>query len=327
MPFCPYLGEDHNGPFSDEHVFPDALGGTKDFSIRVSEAANSEVGSKIEGQFLNSVLVKVLRQMHDIESRSGLPHIDLKGYIGGGPLGASVRLVKGQKPAVRLENFIQMDEKPDQGLARPNETVLKSGTLYSFAGDDSALEELIKSYDKKGMDVKVACDLSMGRPAVQAQTEIDLVNAQQVLTKIGYAALCFWFCGFAEGDDNARNWRAVFMADRAAVPVDALHGSAFTAGDVLAKLIPPLADYQHAAVAFADANNRLVVGVTLFGVSELSLIALGSEDAAAHGLGPGELRIAIADDNLKKTIHLTEADLVATFKDYKVVGVALKEDR
>ncbi len=90
---CPYtllplaeLEAAATGPrpaISTEHIFPDSIGGVKDYAIRVSSKANSELGARIDAPLAASFLVSGLRMMHGIRSRSGDPELTLRGRIEG----------------------------------------------------------------------------------------------------------------------------------------------------------------------------------------------------------------------------------------------------
>src|SRR5688500_10802722 len=67
--YCPYLGQEHSGPMDQEHIIPEALGGTPLFSIMTSKKANNDLGGQVDGPFANSTLVAMCA--HIVAAKTG----------------------------------------------------------------------------------------------------------------------------------------------------------------------------------------------------------------------------------------------------------------
>ena len=79
--YCVYCNEDHDPAvkFSDEHIIPEALGGTKAFAIRVCEKINNTLGNEADAPFIEMFPVNADRFFLNLASHRGSPALDLSG--------------------------------------------------------------------------------------------------------------------------------------------------------------------------------------------------------------------------------------------------------
>lgn len=79
--YCVYCNEDHQATekFSEEHIIPEALGGSKSFAIRVCEKINNTFGNDVDKPFIEMFPVNADRFFLDLSSHRGMPTLDLSG--------------------------------------------------------------------------------------------------------------------------------------------------------------------------------------------------------------------------------------------------------
>jgi HNH endonuclease len=79
--YCVYCNEDHNPAetFSDEHIIPEALGGSKSFAIRVCETINNTFGNEVDKPFISMFPVNADRFFLNLPSHRGMPTVDFSG--------------------------------------------------------------------------------------------------------------------------------------------------------------------------------------------------------------------------------------------------------
>ena len=80
--FCPYLGAETDAEFSPDHIFPEMIGGKRDFMIEVSKERNSYLGSNIEQPGFDNFLFRAMRQSCGIKGKKGgIPSTVIEGDV------------------------------------------------------------------------------------------------------------------------------------------------------------------------------------------------------------------------------------------------------
>jgi hypothetical protein len=321
MEYCPYLGLETDKPFSDDHIFPDMLGGKLDFGLRVSAEANSHLGTRIEGPaFDGNMIFRDLRRKFGIKGRGGIPSVALRGPLGVNmPQYELIHKPDGEVKHNLLNRTID-DPVPDQtGAIEEGEVVKRSGTVYEFAGESSTLDAIMKAAEAKGLTVRIGADEPIPGPSFTVQEEIDTLRIRQALAKIVYATACKWLVDYAKNDPQAPIFRSFFMEENrevaAAVP---LNGSGLIPNSsVIGSLLPELNETDHAVFIFCD-GSVLSGGVTIFGKGVWNCVVLVSERCDAYKWSAGDIQIAVCDSIGTKTEILTTADLAVVTEDGKL---------
>lgn len=113
--FCPYAGKAVEiGSCSDEHIIPESIGGCRGFAIPVSRQLNSDLGTEVDGPFVNSSMMRFFRQKHGIKSKSGVvPPFEQQ---------ARLHLPHGSPVDVTIER------RGQSAIVRPKTVAWRSGT-------------------------------------------------------------------------------------------------------------------------------------------------------------------------------------------------------
>src|ERR1700749_3454788 len=76
-----YCNLDHpeDVPFNEEHIIPQAIGGTRAWTIRVCEKSNSKLGNDVDSPFIESFFVNADRFLYNLQSYRSAPTLDLSG--------------------------------------------------------------------------------------------------------------------------------------------------------------------------------------------------------------------------------------------------------
>jgi hypothetical protein len=79
--YCVYCNLDHaeEVPLNEEHIIPQAIGGTRAWTIRVCEKSNSKLGNDVDNPFMESFLVNTDRFLYNLQSYRSAPTLDLSG--------------------------------------------------------------------------------------------------------------------------------------------------------------------------------------------------------------------------------------------------------
>ena len=142
---CPYslkpLSELEN--VNDEHIFPDAIGGGLDFSIKVSEKHNSELGTTLDSKLITSPLIAGARLFNGIKSRAGSPKWKMKGETATTKRPIEVTFDETGEMEIWFRKPVEMgDDGTGALIVKPEER-------------DKFLEQFIKNNQRKGKTVKV----------------------------------------------------------------------------------------------------------------------------------------------------------------------------
>ena len=275
---------------SDEHIFPDALGGALDYSIRVSAKPNSDLGSKVDAPLIDSFLISGLRFLHGIKSRRGDPTLRFRGVIKG--------------TNTRVDLTLKTDGTATQYVQNPvnkNEKGTAAYITVSASDRDAFVRAFIANHHKKGVTVEIAKEHSLVGQPLSCELTIDLLALKRAMAKIAFCGL-YEYLGDEYLDDPLVNeWHKMLFSEN---PEDVrnakIHGCAFDVDDLTDIMLPPLAPHQH-GLAIANLQQRgPVVAVSLFGKGFHSLVALASE-SSNYGLATLEGKIVVCDTKTGRT--------------------------
>lgn len=79
--YCIYCNLDHSNEvvFNDEHILPQAIGGTRAWIVPVCEASNSKLGNDVDSPFIESLFVNNDRFLANLQSYRSAPTLNLSG--------------------------------------------------------------------------------------------------------------------------------------------------------------------------------------------------------------------------------------------------------
>lgn len=306
MPFnathdrCPYtlktlvsLGEH----VDDEHIFPDAIGGVKDYRVRVAKKANSDLGSQIDAPLVDSMLIGGLRLQHDIRSRSGKLEWTLRGRTKDTGREVAVTFREDGTSNIHFVKPVEMDPGSALGklVVRPEQR-------------DAFLKTFIENHKRKGHTVQIAAESVSVVESIEIPIAVDVVALKRAMVKIAYVAAYECLGDAFLGDAMIPEWHKAFLDDDPSSVRDAkLHGLAFDTHNILDLMLPALQPYEHAvAIANLQMHGPVIV-VTLFGKSFHSLVLMASQ-TSDFGLSVGEGKIAICDARAGKTRFINFTD-------------------
>lgn len=273
-----------------EHIFPDAIGGVKDFAVKVHAKSNSDLGSRVDAPLIESFLIAGLRMQYGIKSRSGLPRWKLNGMLSGTSRRVQVVFSDDGDAEIRILQPVEMSDAGDTGTL-----VLRPYQRESF------LKQFIENHNRKGRSVRVSAESDTEVSEIQVPIEVDLQALKRAMAKIAYLAVYECVGDVFLDDPLIPEWHKAFLSGNPNDARDAkIHGIAFDAANILDMALPPLKEYEHAVFVANLQQQGLVTGVTLFGRGFHSLIALASE-SSQFGLGIGEGKISICDAKSGRT--------------------------
>lgn len=269
---------------NDEHIFPDAVGGVKDYSVRVSTKVNSELGSRIDAPLVESFLIAGLRLQHGIKSRSGKSAWRMRGETADS--GHNVEVTFPEEGDVEIR-FIKPAVMSDDGAS--GKLILKPEPKASF------LRQFIENHKRKGHEVRVIAESTSVAEEIKVPITVDLLALKRGISKIAFLAVYEYLGDEFLSDPLVREWHRAFLSDKKEDALCArIHGSTFNCQDLFGIIMPPLQPYEHAAVV-ANLNMRgVVVAVSLFGSGFHNLLSLASE-TSNYGLKEGEGKIVICN--------------------------------
>lgn len=275
---------------NDEHIFPDAIGGVKDFCVRVDAKGNSDLGSKIDAPLIESFLIAGLRMQHGIKSRSGAPRWKMDGVLKDSGRKVQVVFPESGDVEVEIRKPVEMADGGAKGklVLRPDQR-------------DAFLKQFIENHKKKGRTVIVSAESASRVSEVEIPIAVDLLALKRAMLKIAYLSV-YELLGDAFLDDPLiPEWHKGFMSNDPEVARTArIHGVAFDSSQVLNLVLPPLQSYEHAVVVANLQQQGPVVGVALFGTGFHSLVAIASE-TSHYGLDVGCGKISICDAKAGRT--------------------------
>lgn len=271
-------------PTNDEHIIPDAIGGTKEFTFRAETRANSDLGTKVDFPLLNSFLINGLRLMYGIKSRSGDPKLTLQGTILTGNKVVEMTFWGGGDITTHVRRPVEVDSSGN-----------KIKVVVPASERDAFVANFIKNHARKGKTAVIEKEWSLVGEPLSVNLEIDLLAIKRALAKIAYGAIYEHLGDEYLHDPMVVEWRRMlFSDDPEEVKRSKIHGVAFDVEKMLSILLPPLKPHEH-GVAVANLRQRgPVVAVSLFGGSFHSLVALASE-FSNYGMEELDGKISICD--------------------------------
>jgi hypothetical protein len=274
---------------NDEHIFPHSIGGSKEYKVRVDEATNSALGSKVDAAFVDSPLLGMLRSQHGIKSRSGVHEWALEGIDTGDGREVKVTFPNDGPVEVRHKRPVEIDPATGTGkiVVAPHER-------------DKLIADLTEKYRKKGKTLQVTSEAQQPVQQIRARTTIHLDALIGGLAKIAYLA-AFEFLGDEFRDDPLNGeWQKAIRAATSEEFRDAkIHGRPFGESGIHKALLPVLKAHQHAVSICAMRSVGLVVAVQLFGSEMFSLVCRVS-DTSTFNLGELDGRVAVCDALARK---------------------------
>ncbi len=280
-----------------EHIFPDAIGGGRDYCVRVAKRANSDLGSRIDRPLVDSFFIGALRLLHGIRSRSGRLEWRLQGEMSDTKQPVDVLLPEAGEMTIRFRKPVVMAEGGESGTihVRPDER-------------DAFLKELTANYGRKGRSVTITAESRKRVEAVHVPISDETFVLKRAIAKIAYVGAYECLGDAFLADPVACDWREVFMTDDLAkIEKVRIRGGAFDIGDVLKLVLPSMAAYEHGLVVANIGQPGPVVCVSLFGKGPHSMMFIASE-STNFGLEPGEGKIAICDGTTRMTRFLDFKD-------------------
>lgn len=285
---CPYSGEAAE-EFSDEHIFPHALGGGLDYKLRVSKKSNQELGDTIDAALINSPLIQAVRTELGIRSRSGEPTWQLTGTVRGTDTRVELTFRQGQEMIQRVINPITTD------VHHPNSKII-SGSKDDF---DKFLRTFIRNHERKGHIVELGPETSLINQPLDVDLTFDMAAVKRALGKIAFASLIHYLPEYIN-DPLVPEWRKLMSGSPEEAMQARIYGTAFDADQILPTLFPKLQPYEHGVTIGTLQKNRVLVAVSLFGLNFHHIIAVAS-DHETYGIGELCGRIAICDARNRTT--------------------------
>lgn len=288
---CPYLGTPVPADeFTDEHIFPHAIGGSLDYSIRVSKKANSELGTRLDGPLVDSPLIQALRLVHGVRSRAGEPAWKLPATHT--PTGKRATITfRADETNVEIHGPIS---RSDDGL--------HVSVVCSPEQDERILKQFLAGQVDRGRLVQLLEETSLaGEYRVEPHVDAGLLVRAMLKIALATAYECL---GESVLSDSVieKCRQAIFAEDRDLLHELEIPGFAFEPPDHPA-FLPRIESHEHLAVVANIQMAGLVVGVQLFGGGFHSLFIVLSE-ASAPLLEVGQGTIAICDARRRKTRKL-----------------------
>lgn len=292
LSMCPYTLKPLNelSEVSTEHIFPDAIGGMKDYSLLVDRKSNSDLGTSVDAPLYSSFPVKMLCVQHGIRSRSGDPKLEFTGELSG--TGKKVRVTIDHECGLSLDISEQVDFSADKASAR---------IIVPADQEEAFLKQFSKGNKRKGKDVTVIGTDSFDCPAIQTNIDIELRDIVLGLAKIAYLSAFEYLGDEFLADECNDDWRRLL----AATSWPEIRRSRISNGDLLGTkmmdcLLPDIQPHEHAVAVVNVGQPGPLVAVSLFGKSCLSRFYTASL-TSNYGLDLMEGRVAICDTKCRTT--------------------------
>lgn len=284
---CPYTGLPDT-IFTDEHIFPHALGGGLGYTIRVSKKANDKLGTGLDAALVNSSTIQILRLQHGIRSRTGQPEWRMRATL--------------VPRNVEAEIVFRSDGSLEQRILKPVESYDKKGGALILGPDqvDQFLKQFIDGQQKKGREIIIRDSNPESGSYYLIDISIDLQTLTRAMCKIAFAALYEYSGNKFLNDPLITEWRKVlFSQDRDEVKASKIHGSAFVDPRIVGLLFPNLQSHEHGIAIVNLGENLTICGVSLFGTRFHNLIARASETDSL-GLAPLQGTVVVCDGKTRK---------------------------
>lgn len=282
---------------NDEHIFPDAIGGTASYAVRVDTKTNSQLGTTVDSAFVDSPLLAIFRSRLGIKSRSGPSKWKLRGTTVGTSRPVEVIFEAGGKVEIHYRRPIEFDASGTKGkIIIPPER------------RDAFLEELAGNLARKGKTLSIANEVRGRAEPVKLDFSVELDALKQGLLKIAFLAAYEFL-----GDDFLRDplipeWHKAILSASAADAMEAkIHGIALESNAHLNVVLPDIHEHEHAVAVFNLQQQGPVAVVKLFGCDVLSSGCIVSE-TSNFDLQPLDGKIVICDTRARAIRTVKFAD-------------------
>jgi hypothetical protein len=196
--YCVYCNEDHDAAvkFSDEHIIPEALGGSRSFAIRVCETINNTFGNKVDMPFINMFPVNADRFFLDLPSHRGMPTLDLSGttLIDGKERKIQSTVKEGEKVLKLTKPIVETTRESDRDLvtisADPQEarkillgkleSATKQGKTMTHQDGTPVTPESIDRYIAQHA-------VTVNQPSILIELQLNGVDAVRFFCKVALA--------------------------------------------------------------------------------------------------------------------------------------------
>jgi hypothetical protein len=281
---------------NDEHIFPDSIGGTASYIVRVDTKTNSQLGTTVDSAFVDSPLLAAFRSRLGIKSRSGPSKWKLRGTTEGTNRPVEVVFESGGNVDIHYRKPVEFDASG------------KGTIIVRPENRDSFIEELTQNLKRKGKTLCIANEVQGQAEPAKLNFSIELDALKQGLLKIAFLA-AYEFLGDAFLQDSLiPEWhKAILSASAANAMTAKIHGIALQPNEFLDVLLPDIQEHEHAAAIFDLQQQGPVVIVKLFGCDLLSSFCIVSE-TSNFGLKPLEGKIVICDTKARQVRTMKFAD-------------------
>lgn len=300
---CPYTLEllSDLPEINDEHIFPDAIGGVKDYCVQASAKKNAELGTSLDAKLIECPLVAAPKTLHGIRSRSGAPSWSMRGTIDGTPTIIDLKFFTTGDVSLRTHNPFQWDESHTRA------------TITVFPHErEKFIRDLLSNCARKAKEVQLLSEEKGGLPTVKVDMSFDLVLLGRAISKIAFLAVYKEFGDQFLSDPLVPHWHAcIFSQAQAEQGNVKIHGRLFDSS-FNPVFFPPLKPYEHAACVVNLGQQGPLVAVALFGGEFFTSLSVASE-TSHYGLRECEGTIAVCDAIAGRTRFMPFSEHVLQF--------------
>jgi len=248
---------------SDEHVVPEAIGGTLGFAFRADKDKNSWLGSEVDGPLINAQTTKMLLVHHGIRHNGLDPKAVLPGVIDG----TDVRVEAVLKPGSVVETHVRDKVKWDIDPSTGKEDRTK-GTIYGLPEEADEIAENIKRNRRDGKEVRFGPARSIVDSALKTNLTLNTAEVRRGLYKIAYGALYRFFGDEYLGDAMIPDWQKMLFAPDLQKADASLISELLLKSDADYRLgLPPIKPHEHAISVARLGDRRIIATVGLFGAA------------------------------------------------------------
>jgi hypothetical protein len=267
--------------FTDEHVFPDAVGGT--LIVRnVCKSCNDRLGHSVDSAITNHALVQVKRQALGLAGKSGrVPN----------PFGHAVMADDPQQKLRLSIDWAKPDSVGIYAIPSVERTMTGPGEgslqVRIDASDLHRLRDIINTALVRAgappLSAEAVNDLTLNealnvQPRVNVQLSVDISKYQRGLMKIAYELACLWLGESYADDPTASRIRQFIFDDE--LPLDPSTKHAVRGNMRMAPSEPLLPfwphERDHLMACMVEHGGRLGMVVSFLGILDA---AIGITDA------------------------------------------------